>query len=334
MTQTQHGQAGPATPVTTDIRGLFNSQLSDDETFRQALAVAPLYGFPELEGSAITWAGYLGLDLSEGIDLTKPISWSAGLPPTKMAWSSVDFVTRRYPVGEFGIPSVIERKWRAAHAIEFVDQLLQKHVAVARDLIAYLVFSALGTTGNYASGHTSDPGNGTSASYDWIRLVMRAGPSILKDAKKLDRPNVHVCIGDAIWPYLASSDQLRNSVAAGKENEHGTDDAVAAFVASYARVPMANVHRVEGTYKNSSGTVTDFFDSDAVAFTTAAPGIGTSLLKMTSPDGAGDQDGGLIRIRGPEYTQANDSNTYHADVAAGVNLQDNEAGVLYTALSS
>jgi len=328
----------PAPPLDPVIAtDLFNARFEQTHVVSLARTLTPMHTLRSLDGTYPIRDGWRGLDLSMGWDPTQPIGLYDAPPPIRQTLTSGSLTVKRYAAGQFSI-SNIDAGQHSERGVDVFAMSSDEVRVIAAEAFAYLVFASLGTTGNYASGFATDPGNLTTDSFDLKLSIIKAAEDSLMDVKKLpDNMSGKLIwsIADDLMDDLVSNDQIQNFAAAGFGVVREPNDAVIkGFFEEHSRVPI-EVNVVYGVYKNSSGSATDFF-SGKIAATVAAPDSAPSFFKMAVPGASGaDANAPLFDIRSqPNAAIAGGGWDYFADAHYGINIQDSEAGRLFYSLGS
>lgn len=319
----------PLSPTTEVIPGLFSEHLSEVSAADAiGLAIAPVYqSGGVLDGEYIKEQGWRGLDFSQTPGATTPISFeSESFPDVSVNLGSQTFSVKRYPVGKI---NVSDRKALALQAgndfgVEnYVASTFARKAAIAH---SYLALTALATTGNYASGHQSDPGNITAAGFDMVANLYNVVDTLLDTEKYQYGDDIDIFCDFDLKPSLALNTQIRNRVGTANDTVP-TDDEIQAFFSSY--LPGARLHWVTTRYKAADGTVTKLF-ADRIAFCLTSSDLKPSFLR-TLTQGGEQADIGDIRN---ERSEAMPGYRWYCDSAFDMHVSDNEAAVLWHTLGS
>lgn len=321
--------SAPLSPSTDVIPGLFSEHLSEvSPADAIGLAIAPVYqSGGVLDGEYIKEQGWRGLDFSQTPGATTPISFeSESFPDVSVDLGSQTFSVKRYPVGKI---NVSDRKARALQAgndfaVEsYVASTFARKAAIAH---SFLALNALATTGNYAAGHASDPGNFTSPGFGIIENLQSVVNTLLDTEKYQYGDEVDVFCDFDLKPYFALNTQVRNRVGTANDTIP-TDDDIQRFLSDY--LPGAKLHWVTTRYRAADGTVTKLF-ADRIAFCLTSSDLKPSFLR-TLTQGGELADIGDIRN---ERSEAMPGYRWYCDSAFDMHVSDSEAAVLWHTLGS
>lgn len=322
--------SAPLPPTTETLPGLFSEHLSEvGPADRIGLTIAPVYQSGGLlSGEYVKEQGWRGLDFSRTPGGVTPISFeSETYPDISVNLGSQTFSLKRYPVG---VMPISDRKALALQASndfgveDYVASSFARKAAIAH---SYLGITALGATGNYASGHQSDPGDFTSASFDLVTNLNNVVNTLLDTEKYEYGDEIDVFCDFDLRPAWQLNAQVRNRAGTQSANTVPTDDDIQRFVSSY--LPGATLHWVTTRYKAADGTVTRLF-ADKIAFALTSSSVKPSFLRTLVQSG---EEGDIGDIRS-QRSEAMKGWNWYCDSVFDMHISDNEAAVLWHTLGS
>lgn len=327
------GTAPSTPPVVAVVNDLFNDFFNKGEG--HAAHIAPIVPRSAMKGSYPTRELATGMNLKLNPGAATPIAYNAEPHGSiKLKYGSNDYRIERYPLAQHDLSDVEANELRAVGSIKVEEDVADAYANMAFDLHEYLLWNAVGTSGNWATGHktdmTSTPliSSGTAqASFDIINLVFAAArQQLLKARKWQPGEKLLVPIAENLMPALQVNQYIRNAVGNPDAN-YPTYDKVLQYIREY--FPGAEPFIVTSTHVNASEVVTFNFAGN-IAFIKADAGTKSSFAKTLVPGQSisGKQVGRVGRVR-MERVESFGGWRFHGDAWLDVDIQDDAAGMLF-----
>jgi len=348
----------PNNPLAGAIRDLMVVRTAEQGLLESAFKVAPPYSLPAGSGSSGTYpveTGYVGLSLVvDPLALTGRDPGGTEFPPTPTQYDARPYSVKWYPIGTKLIVAALEADLQDTSGIVEQDRVAVHQLAKWSSTLYQLVMSAVGNTGNYATGYTYDPGNIASATFDIIAAA-EGVEQRFRDA------GIDVSQSDIKMVYArgtAGALRTLNQVMGGIVNPTPTGRAqpmetLRAFIQEALGCRSLEMVPDNGRYINAAGTSASRL-SAAIAFVVTAVGGGNrsflkTLTKAVGIEGAtsagldpaaAEALNGMDIVRGMYGVRAKydpgvvggGGIRVYAEAAVEVNLVDNTAAVLWTSV--
>jgi hypothetical protein len=322
----------PNPPDTGLVKGLFFERFGQADQSAIAARIAPLTGMDADEGSyAIERPQMIGVRLADDPNQLDPVALGASnYHDNQIGLDSKTFALERYQLGKFVLEDRKAAKLRRTNGID-IESLLAKHYRTrAESLHTHMAFSALTTSANYASGHTYDPGNLSTASFDLITAANTLDARLRDSGCDMTAPLI--CAGSpASIAYLQKLDQIKNHPGVANPNFVFTD-AVLSQVLSDIFGREVEVMRLKHRYQLANGSFGYSAVANTLAFVTAAGGMEQSLLKTLYVDG--DTSSTPLLDYRQQRDEAIPGFECFGDAYFQLHVADNTAGVLWTGINT
>ncbi len=320
----------PSPPQAGVIRELLIERRASDSRAAMAAAIAPQLVLSPSEGHAGTYAvdtGYSGLDLSRDPSALSPVSLAAtNYLDEELSYGSRPFALQRYQVGRFDLPRRQLENLQATSGIDAERAIANKFADKAAAMYYQQVIAQLNTA-TLPSGHSYDPGNLTTSTYD-LAGQLETVIGLFANAQ-IDLPSVDLILVAAplVVAAMRGLDQVRASALLDSPNtNYSTDQLLEQWLAHYTGARSVRVMVDRPRYRDASGTPVNGLTAASCVFLVAAGGRERSFLKtIVSPEEAQS----AFELR-PEDVPAMPGTRWYCDMYHDVNLVDPSAAVRWT----
>lgn len=336
------GTAPSVTPVPYVINRLLDEQVRSTRIAEIAMAISPSLSSDALVGSFPVETGYFGLSLSEQRDPGEAVSYtSTQYPEIRSDMDSTPYEIERYNLAAWSTADVQVASIIATTGKDLNQHLAEKSARIAAETYARKVFTQIGTSGNWDSDHTADPGDITASSFNFVgEIVYTAQDQMLKANVWNGTGKLAIVIAWDVAKHLMTLQQVRTSVAAIAGVTTGeTQGQVLTSVATLSQIEAGiaslfegdvDVHIAKGYYRDESDAPTLFMPSGTMAVLPVSGGVDPTFLRTVLMAGKPSPLGELVA----EYDNALGGYQYWLSAYYDVLRQNDKAGYLFTGLGA
>ena len=321
---------GLTAAITNDgvIKGLSAAHENQTDSHQLASQIAPFLSTGKrLSGKLPDKDNWRGLDFSVGGDPTVPITWLAvQSQQVSSAYSYRSWSIDRYPVGQRLVSDVVDEDVFEGDGFKQSTEAIQDLTARGVDLWLYLILAAVGTSGNYAAGHASDPGNLTTPSFALTTNLQSVKQTMIKQGRKV----TDVFVAEDMVQYIRLNTEARSYSGLNSDGQIMNDEHIDAFFRSVFG-KSCKITVVESVYKSSAGTMTFMF-SGKIAFLSTSAGDAKAPAFMRTMV-LGDAKSSQIGSVKTKHDVLNGIQTYQSDACFDLVMQPT-SGVLWYGLDS
>lgn len=312
------------------LPGLANDAVNQEPAYLLSREAAPIIGVDALQGVQAVANRWSGLDLSENqtAATAQPLD-ATSYRGTGDTFTTVTYALERYQAGFRDLPDEIASEWNNQLMVNQGSRIAAQFSAAAAGIHAYKVFGALGTSGNWASGHAVDPGDITSAAFGFI-AALDAGLNKLIDAQRYNFGDpATVFIDGGLRKYLQVNTELKAQLGVFGGNLKSAQ--INEWVASY--FPGLTVRWVDARYKSTAGTVTRMFANCIMIQPTAVKSMVTFALNRSVGE---MKSAGIVTTKSERVTAMGTTGgtRFYGDAFFDHVFIDNTAGYLMYSLNS
>lgn len=312
------------------LPGLANDAVNQEAAYALSREAAPIIGVDALQGTQAVSNRWSGLDLSDNptAATAQPLD-ATSYRGTGDTFTTATYALERYQAGFRDLPDEIASEWKGQLMVDQGGRIAEQFAAAAAGIHAYKVFGALGTSGNWASGHAVDPGDITSAGFGVI-AALDAAINKLIDAQRMNAGDpANLFIDGGLRKYLQVNTELKAQlgVFGGNLKRAQIDEWVAGYL------PGVSVKWVDARYKSTAGTVTRMFANCMLLQPTKVKSMVTFALNRR----VGEQlSEGIITTKTERITAMGTTGgtRFYGDALFDHVFIDNTAGYLMYSLNS
>lgn len=312
------------------LPGLANNAVTQMPAYLLANEAAPITGVDALQGTQAVSNRWSGLDLSDNptAATAQPLE-ATEYRGTTDSFTQVTYSLKRYMAGARDLVDEIASEWQGQLMVDKGAEIAEQFAASATGIHAHKVFGALGTSGNWASGHAVDPGDITSAAFPMI-ASLDAAINKLIDAQRYNPGDpINVFIDGGLRKYLQTNSELKAQLGVFGGNLKRAQ--INEWIASY--IEGAKCIWVDGRYKSTAGTVTRLFANCILVQPTKVKSMVTfALNRKVGPD----KSAGIVttKTKRVEEMGTTGGTRFMGDALFDHVFIDNTAGYLMYSLNS